>query len=82
MKNLKMCLKRIFHLGNFPEIFPQPVSGSPASAILLDDESLDASLGWTMIASAKALQLASLLITATIPQEKPLPGRWPKNVPT
>ena len=86
MENLKMCLKRIFHLGNFPEIFPQPVSGSPAFAILLDDESLDASLGdslgWTMIASAKALQPASLLITATIPQEKPLPGSRPQNVPT
>ena len=66
---------------------PSSLCHAAQARLLLDDESLDdslgasldgslcGSLGWTMIASAKALQPASLLITATIPQEKPLPGR-------
>ena len=64
-----------FHLKNFPEILPKPLS--PASAILQS--------GSWVHDDMKGLQLWAsvlLLIPRTIPLEKPLPGSRPQNVPT
>ena len=83
MENIKMCLKYIFDLSYFPEFLSQPESGPPASAMLHKP-----GCSWTMRApvtasvAASVAASASLLITATIPQEKPLPGSRPQNPPS